>query len=267
MTRKGSKNKESIPNDVLAQLNRGEIESANLVEWLAIDLKQLLYHTLVPVHRENVAQIIVQRLLDHQGKLSFVQTNAHIGRELAEWYASYKDRALLDFLSSHTSDTVRCWAAYMVGLDKSATFSEKLPRLAPFASDGHFGVRELAWMVVREDVVKHTEACIQALMPWAMHSDAYLRRFASEVTRPCGVWCAHIPLLKQRPELGLPLLEPLRADASRYVQDSVANWLNDASKSRPDFVMEVCHRWAQPYTESTAYILKRAMRSIDKGGK
>lgn len=35
--RKGSKSTKDIPKGIMEQLNRGEIESANLVEWLAVD--------------------------------------------------------------------------------------------------------------------------------------------------------------------------------------------------------------------------------------
>jgi len=95
------------------------------------------------------------------------------------------------------------------------------------------------------------------------HPDPSIRRFASEATRPRGVWCAQIETLKKEPWRGLPLLDPLRADTSSYVQDSVANWLNDAAKTQPQWVREVCARWGRgKLAPATAYILRRARRSL-----
>jgi 3-methyladenine DNA glycosylase AlkC len=56
----------------------------------------------------------------------------------------------------------------------------------------------------------------------------------------------------------------LKADPSRYVQNSVANWLNDAAKTQPDWVRELSARWcAESPVEATRYIARRAMRSLE----
>jgi 3-methyladenine DNA glycosylase AlkC len=107
------------------------------------------------------------------------------------------------------------------------------------------------------------EPAIESLVGWAEHVDANLRRCASEVTRPCGVWCAHLTRVKAEPQLALPILEPLKSDGSKYVRDSVGNWHNDASKSQPAWVRRVTSRWRkESKTPETAYIVKKALRTI-----
>jgi 3-methyladenine DNA glycosylase AlkC len=47
------------------------------------------------------------------------------------------------------------------------------------------------------------------------------------------------------------------------VQNSVANWLNDASKTQPGWVEDVCDRWlAESRAPQTACIVRRATRSL-----
>lgn len=78
-----------------------------------------------------------------------------------------------------------------------------------------------------------------------------------------GVWCSHLRALVEDPAIGLPILEPLRADASRYVADSVGNWLNDAAKSQPDWVRRTTEGWLResPVPETRA-IVRRGSRSF-----
>lgn len=75
-----------------------------------------------------------------------------------------------------------------------------------------------------------------ALQRWA-GGVSNLRRFASEVTQPRGVWSDHIAALKARPAIALPMLDRCIGDESQYVR-------------------EVCERW------NVAYVTKRALRSV-----
>lgn len=79
--------------------------------------------------------------------------------------------------------------------------------------------------------------------------------------RPVGVWSKHCNELKTQPDIALPLLEPLKADEAIYVQDSVANWLNDVGKYKPDWVLALCKQW-EDQNLYTKRIISRALRNL-----
>lgn len=252
-----------IPAEVLAALNAGEYETANLVEWLALDQRVLLENVLREFRLQPLAAAIEIEIdkLKKPTAMSMVRT---IGTTLArQLKVESSPRSAFVRLARHRSDIVRSWAAYIAPLRDELDLAEKLAATRPFAADPHFGVREIAWMSIRPAIARDIPPAIAILTTWTSESDHGLRRCASEATRPRGVWCNHIEPLKDRPQLALPILDPLKSDGSRYVQNSVANWLNDASKTRPDWVLATCKRWSKSSsTPETAYIVKRASRSL-----
>lgn len=241
-----------IPASVLAELNAGTRESANLVEGLAVDFPSLMAAAVPDVPADAHGLLIV-------GKPSITERMRIAGKILLE-YIGLDD---LDPLIVHDSDTVRGWTAYAIGLAPGLSLAERLALIRPLANDAHFGVREWAWMPLRPHIAADVGRAIRLLQPWVHEESPYLRRFAVEATRPRGVWTEHIAELKENPPLGLPILKPLRADPERYVQDSVSNWLNDAAKSRPDWVRELVDGWADGCDDrSTLRICRRAVRSL-----
>ena len=170
-------------------------------------------------------------------------------------------------LLRHQSDVVRNWVAFIVGGQASLQLPAQLTAIEPLATDPHFGVRETAWLALRPAIERELDDAIDLLSAWPAHQHEGIRRFASEITRPCGVWCSHLVRLKAEPALAIPILTPLRSDASKYVRDSVGNWLNDASKSQPAWVKQLCRRWQrESRTPETAYIVSKALRTIRKAG-
>ena len=262
--RKGARSIKDIPKDILKQLNRGDIEAANLMEWLAIDQRVLLKNLLTQCDRKKYLQSILEQIDKLEKKT--VNTIAHaIGTGLYEQISIHKDNDFLLAISTHQSDFVRCWASDIAGNSTDLNIKQMLLKIKPFAADKHFNVRECAWVAVRKSIIQNLHESITILSTWAKNKDENVRRFASEATRPRGVWCEHIKELKQNPELALSILEPLKSDKSKYVRDSVGNWLNDASKSQPEFVKKLCKRWEKESdTEETKYIIKKALRTINK---
>lgn len=262
--RKGARSIKDIPPDILDQLNRGEIETANLTEWLAVDQRLLLENLLLQNDRKEYLLPVLDNV-DKLKKQTVNSINETIGIGLLNLAVKNKDDEFLLKLPAHKADLVRCWAAYTIGRNRDLQLKEKLDRIQSFAADSHFGVREICWMTVRPDIARNLEESLSLLSEWTVHDNENVRRFASESTRPRGVWCEHIDALKQNPGLGLEILDPLRSDSSRYVQDSVGNWLNDASKSQPEFVVEICDEWLRESpTKETQYIIKKALRTLKK---
>lgn len=262
--RKGARSIKDIPQEVLEQLNQGKMETVNLTEWLAVDQKILLENLLKQNDRLDYLQPILENI--NTLKKQTVNTiNEAIGTEIFNLTVKNNDKNFLDTVAKHSSDLVRCWATYTIGKNQNLSIAEKLDKIKIFVADHHFGVREICWMAVRSDISENLNESLQILSMWTSDKDENIRRFASESTRPRGVWCAHIEELKQNPELGLQILDPMKSDKAKYVQDSVGNWLNDASKSKPDFVMNVCEKWLEESpTKETKYIVKKALRTIQK---
>ena len=238
----------------LAELNAGRSEAAILAECLAVD-----FGVLMPSVFPELPEDIVNRMQAAKDE-GILKRMGLAGQLLWQaWGAEGLAR-----LQDHPSDTVRGWGCFLVGARDDLDVAARLALIRPLADDPHFGVREWAWMAVRPHLVAELDASIALLAGWTGDASERVRRFASEALRPRGVWAGHIAALKRQPEKGLPILEPLRADPAAYVQDSVANWLNDAAKDQPDWVREVCGRWQaeRPEDGNTQRIVRRALRSL-----
>ncbi len=94
----------------------------------------------------------------------------------------------------------------------------------------------------------------------------HVRRLASEGIRPLLPWAERVTL----PTADIiDVLDSLYADPTRYVTRSVANTLNDISKSAPDIVLETLTRWRASDRQSPAemeWMTGHALRTLLKAG-
>ncbi|MFE0557742.1 DNA alkylation repair protein [Paenibacillus sp. NPDC058910] len=263
--RKGARKVSEVSEEVKVLLQQGRLETVNLTEWLAVDHLNLLKNVLDEFGLQKQRDEMLSRLVQIEDKVTkIIPAIADSWMNLQEQMPKTEQFDIVNSLSKHRSDSVRCWAAYMVGLDQ-LDLEQKLDRIKAFAADEHFGVREISWMAVRDSVASELRQSIRLLSSWVHDKNMYIRRFAIEVIRPQGVWAKHIAELKENPDIARPLLDAVKSDPVKYVQDSVANWLNDASKTNPDWVIQICREWqSSSGTKETERIVKRAQRTLAK---
>ncbi|WP_258199561.1 DNA alkylation repair protein [Paenibacillus endoradicis] len=267
LIRKGARKISEIPSEVIELLQKGQLQTVNLTEWIAVDHMTLLQNIVDELGLEKESAAVIQRLnnLSEKKVMKIIPAIAREWQILLDSKSEVDSIRLYAALSQHLSDSVRCWAAYIIGQNQRMSLHDKLVNIRPFAADDHFGVREIAWMALREDTINNLIETIRYLDDWVFEEDVNIRRFAIELTRPQGVWAKHITALKENPMIALTLLQSVKSDPAKYVQDSVSNWLNDASKTRPEWVKQICEQWLKiSDTKETKRIVTRAQRSIVK---
>jgi len=252
-----------VPEIVLQKLAAGELETVNLMEWLATDMCELARMVAQEFpHKSPLRSGLVAAAISMSGKGVTGRLRA-AGQAIARC-AELGSPQFRTF-AEHKSDVVRQWACYAVN-DSSLSLPvrDRLEATLSFAADHNMSVREAAWMAFRPHLAAEFESVLPLLTDLATHSNDNIRRFAVEVTRPRSVWGAHLAVLKRDPAKCAALLEGVKADPSKYVKLAVGNWLNDASKTRPDWVISICRRWAADENRHTAFIVRRGLRTITK---
>lgn len=125
-----------------------------------------------------------------------------------------------------------------------------------------YGSSEFA---VRPFIIHHEERMMAQMYAWSRHENEHVRRFASEGCRPQLPWGQTLTKFKKDPTPILPILEQLKADPSPYVRKSVANNLNDISKTHPDLAVKLAKDWYGE-NEYTDWIVKHGCRTLLKKG-
>ena len=104
------------------------------------------------------------------------------------------------------------------------------------------------------------------LYMWTTDGHYHVRRLASEGSRPKLPWAKKIIIDYTDP---LPMLDALYADTTRFVTRSVANHMNDISKSDPDLVVKTLKRWQKEEKQTTTemdFIIHHSLRTLEKQG-
>jgi len=128
-----------------------------------------------------------------------------------------------------------------------------------------FTINSSAEFAIRPFLEQYPEQTKQQMLIWANNENEHLRRLASEGVRPNLPWAKKLHWISEEPEWIRPIIEVLQSDESRYVQKSVANLVNDLSKTQADWVLKLCNGLNQN-NPNTRWIIKHALRTLLKAG-
>ncbi|MCA9128400.1 MAG: hypothetical protein KDB22_15040 [Planctomycetales bacterium] len=132
-------------------------------------------------------------------------------------------------------------------------------------------LRQLTQRFSMEDAIRaflseHCEQTLRVLERWTRDKSYHVRRLVSEGTRPRLPWSQRIEIDSS---LTLPLLDQLHADPTRYVTRSVANHLNDITKTHPDVAISRLDGWRKLGKQSAVeleWMARHSLRTLVKQG-
>ncbi len=196
--------------------------------------------------KARMRQIAIQ--LGRHLPSNYEQALGIIDRVVAAYPEGFNDFTLMyfpDFVEVHGQDACH-WDLSIAALE----------RYTP-SSSSEFAVRPF----ILNDEVR----MMRQMSVWALHKNEHVRRLASEGCRPGLPWAQSLPRFKKDPSPVLAILKQLKADPSLYVRKSVANNLNDISKTHPDLITTIAKDWygKNKYTD---WIVKHGCRTLLKKG-
>ena len=142
------------------------------------------------------------------------------------------------------------------GLDDLRTSEKAMHTITQYAS---------CELVVRLFIEKYRREMINRMAAWADSEKDYIRRLASEGTRISVPWGIKLKFVEDNPEIILPLLDKLMNDPSEDVRRSVANNLNELSKTSKRLMLDFCKKWLGKSKETDG-LIKHAVRTLLKNG-
>lgn len=119
---------------------------------------------------------------------------------------------------------------------------------------------------IRAFLNAHEAATLERMQDWVVSPNYHVRRLVSEGTRPKLPWGQKVGLTTKQT---LPLLDRLQADPTRFVTRSVANHLNDITKTDPDAVTARLVAWQAAGTQAPTehdWMARHALRGLIKAG-
>jgi 3-methyladenine DNA glycosylase AlkC len=135
-----------------------------------------------------------------------------------------------------------------------------LPFFESAAAAGDWDTRELAQMLFRKLIKKHSNDMKTFLLRLVESDDAHLRRFVGETLRPVqeNRW------FYAQPDYPLSILRRLFRESAPYPRTSVGNGLSDLARRLPELVYELVEELMAGGDKNSYWIAYRACRNLVK---
>jgi len=132
-------------------------------------------------------------------------------------------------------------------------------------------LKEITKRFSAEDAIRYfintfPKETMAEITKWSGDVNYHVRRLCSEGTRPSLPWSQKVSIGQ---DVTLPILTALFTDSTRYVTRSIANHLNDISKTEPQVVLNTLTTWKESgmqQEEEMNFITKHALRTLVKQG-
>jgi len=116
-----------------------------------------------------------------------------------------------------------------------------------------------AEFALRPFLKTYPEKTLAYVRQWSVDSNYHVRRLASEGIRPRLPWAEQVLIPEQKI---LDILENLYTDETEFVRRSVANNLNDLSKSQPERIIKQLKQWKKQGKLPKAELIKLIKHSL-----
>lgn len=117
---------------------------------------------------------------------------------------------------------------------------------------------------IRPFIEEFPKETMSRMLVWSLDDNRHVRRLASEGGRPRLPWATKLQAFIDDPHPLFPILENLKDDASKYVQKSVANCINDVLKDNFTLGKSLLESWMKDRTPARTWIIKHAIRNFRK---
>ncbi len=241
-----------------------------LVEYYDLDYAKMMAEKFLSVEESFPAERFVEMAAQNLGEESFLQRqDMYVDLMISTLGDDYERNIALfrkiwgDELKQETGMFTEGW--WLWPISRYVTrFACSNPQITyDFLKE--FTKRHTGEFAIRPLLMQNNEQTMQVMLLWSEDENVHVRRLASEGLRIALPWANKTTAGIQDFVLYKKILSNLRHDASKFVQKSVGNNLNDLYKYDAALANEIVQEWeSKELSDACRWIIKHGKRSLKK---